>query len=386
MEIRIPIELVPNFERARALISEFVQKLKSVQVPLEFKRFDFKPIPVKGEIEQLQVKEAKSVPITGQVENVKLSEEALRKTGEKAGGIFSEGMANSLQTRFLKLMNIQMIGGVFVQLAEYFNKFTEGSRKTEQALANLSALTGITGEELLKFKNRAKELALTFGTSTSEQIEMFKGVVSRLGVEFGQNSEAVQGFARNVNILAKASGLDATQAMDALTTAILQFNVPLSDQARVVSESTRMMNVMAEGAKQGASEIPAIAEALKQAGVAASSANISFEETNAALQVLARGGKFASEAGVALRNVISRLQSRATREGGLLGDWMEKMNIDGMKLAQTLTKEGLGPALEMLREGMNRLGSDAERNIALVRLFGEEGMSAGGILLKNVDL
>lgn len=401
--IRIPIEIIyPNFDKVKEYFRKIINDAKrfaTIDLNLntkpieEFKSKIQKPFQFKA----IAVTEARSDLLPSREAPVKMKfagiddkilNEQGQISGQKFGVAFQQGFQQEVQKKnwMEHFFKFQLLSQVVVQTANYLEQFTAYSRKTESSLADLSALTGIVGEDLMRFKGFAKELALTFGTSTSEQLEMFKGIISRLGIEFGSNSQAVKGFAESVNILAKASGLDAVSSMDALTTAILQMGVPLNDHNLVVKESVRMMNIMAEGAKQGASEIPQIASALTVAGVAAKGANMGFAELNAALQALAAGGKFGAEAGTALRNVVNRLQTRLKESSGEIGKIFEKMGIKATEVGQTLTTKGLGPALEMLRDGLNRLSTPLERNQALVEMFGEEGMTAAGILLDKVDL
>lgn len=258
------------------------------------------------------------------------------------------------------------------------NAFTD-FLSNESALADFSALTGVTGAALDNIGNKAEELSEKFGTSAVSNIEAMKGVLSRLGPDVAKTPEALGTMTEAVNTLAKASGLDATMSMDALTTAMLQFNVSLDDPIAASAEMTRMMNVMAAGAKEGAAEVPDLADALKQAGVAAYGANLGFEETTAALEILAQGGKRGSEAGVALRNVISLMQKPSKQAAETVAD----LGLDMAHLGETLTKQGLNAALQELSVALNKTGSDAQKNAALARLFGMENMSAAGILLRG---
>ena len=90
---------------------------------------------------------------------------------------------------------------------------------------------------------------------------------------------------------------------------MLQFKVNLNAPIEAASEMERMMNVMAAGAQEGASEVVQTSQALVQAGGMAKLANVSFEETNSALQALAQGGKYGAEAGVGLRNVLIKMNA-----------------------------------------------------------------------------
>jgi TP901 family phage tail tape measure protein len=251
-------------------------------------------------------------------------------------------------------------------------------------LKEFSAITGITGEELGKFHERAVDLSNVFGTSAIDNIESFKGVLSRLGPDFASSGEAVKLMGEHINTLALASGMDAAGSMDALTTAMLQFGVDLSDPLKAAQEAGTMMNVMAAGAKEGAAEIPQISEALTQVGMTAKGLNVSFVETNALLQTLAQSGKYGSEAGVALRNVLVSLTTVTNRGANEL----KQMGLKIGDVSAALTAGGpraANNALEALRQGLQRLPNDAERAEAMVKIFGKENLAAAQAVIYNIE-
>ena len=254
----------------------------------------------------------------------------------------------------------------------------DGAMSNQDQMLDLSANTGVTGAALDDLGNRAEKLSDKFGTTLKGNIESMKGVLSRLGPDIATDSAALGMMTEDINILAKASGLDATASMDALTTSVLQFGTDLSDPTRAAGTMTEMMNVMAAGAQQGAAEIPQVSEAIKQAGVAAYGANVSFVETNAALQVLAAGGKVGSEAGVALRNVLGLLQKPSTEAIKAL----KAIGLSSTELGQSLTTNGIEPTLQLLGDAMNKLKTPAEKNTMLMTLFGVESASAAQIMIR----
>jgi TP901 family phage tail tape measure protein len=284
------------------------------------------------------------------------------------GGIIGGGVAAGVQA------GAQAIIGAFKSVIDTGSEF-------EQKVAGLSAITGASGPQLDDLADRARNLAKEFGGSASTQVESFQTILSKFGPALADSPEALGQFSTNVNVLAKAAGLDAKGAVDALSNSMLQFGVDASDPAQLAAESGRFINVLAASAKVGAAEIPQVAEAILQAGVAAKGANLSFEETNAAIQVLAVGGKVGSEAGVALRNVLGLVQ----KASGPAAEQLSQMGLSAEGLGATLTTKGLGPTLEQLSGGFNKLGTDAEKNAALMKIFGTENAAAAGILLANVD-
>ena len=63
--------------------------------------------------------------------------------------------------------------------------FTDLAVKNESALAEVSAITGVTGEELDKLGDKARRLAKDFGTTASDNLGLFQTILSRLGPQIG---------------------------------------------------------------------------------------------------------------------------------------------------------------------------------------------------------
>lgn len=245
----------------------------------------------------------------------------------------------------------------------------------EAGVAELEAITGVAGESLQNLGQTARNLAKEFGGEATGQLDAFKGILSRLGPDIAKSPAALEEMTRAVNTLSAATGDDAAASMDALTTGLLQFEVALDDPVSAAAEMTKQMNVMAAGAKEGAAEVPSVAEAIKVAGVAASGAKVSFEETNAAIQALAAGGKVGAEAGTALRNVLGKLG-----EGRFLPkDVQEELNAAGVSI-QTLSDTTV-PLTTRLRE-LQKIQGDAALT---TKLFGTENSAAASILIRSVD-
>ena len=304
------------------------------------------------------------------------------------GAQLKEGLGSSLSGLGAGITGGIIGGGVVAGVEAAAGKIVEGFQfvidkgsEFQSNLAALSAITGVSGADLDKFGEKAQALAAKFGGDATTQVQSFQTILSKFGPALANTPDALNAVSENVNILAKAAGLDAKGSVDALSNALLQFGVDASDPAKLAAESGRFINVLASSAKEGAAEIPQVAEAILQAGVAAKGANLSFEETNAAIQALAVGGKVGSEAGVGLRNVLGLL----IKQSGPGAEALAGVGLSAEQLGKTLTTQGLQAALGELQGGINKLGSDAEKAAFKATLFGTENAAAAGILLDNVD-
>lgn len=260
-------------------------------------------------------------------------------------------------------------------LNQGFQDLNAPGMQFNQSLQDLSALTGTTGKDLDKLGELARKSAKEFGGNAAASIESYKTILGRLGPDIAKNQGALAGMERNVQILSKTMGGDSTGAVDALTTAMLQFGVDLSNPIQAQKEMTKMMDVMANSAQAGAAEVPQISAALKVSGVAATQAKVSFAETNAAIQALAQGGKEGSEAGIALRNILGKMAGEDVlpKEAA---EKLKKLGVD-MNVVSDTTK----PFTDRLRE-LKKAQGDAT---IMAQVFSTENASAAQILLQSVD-
>lgn len=314
--------------------------------------------------------------------------------GASTGGAAATSLAASMKSKlagidFKSMFSGAIGGGVAGLVATGTQMLTAGMKSAvnigadyQTALQSVSAVTGLTGAGLADIGVRARELAKEFGGDAKTQLAGFQTLFSKFGVDLAKAPDAVALVTKNVNILSKASGLDAAASVEALSNAMLQFGVNAEDPARLAAESSRFINVMAASAKEGAAEIPQLTEAILAAGTTASGLGLSFEGTNAALQAMAVGGKVGSEAGIGLRNVMISMVKTTTEADGALS----QMGLSSDTLAQLLTTKGLPAALDALKAGMDKLPDSAARAEASALLFGKENVASAGILINNIEL
>jgi TP901 family phage tail tape measure protein len=304
--------------------------------------------------------------LRGEFGTLKTSVSTIEETSKKSFGSMSQYMKNVS----------------FVSITQGLQNLTQGLRdisapglKFETEMANLSAITGFTGEKLDKLAASARQSGKDFGEDPAESVRGYGVLLSKLGPDIANNVDALDSMSRSVSTLAKTMGGDTNAAVDALTTGLLQFQVPLEDQAAAAAEMNKQMNVMAAASQQGAAAVPSISQALNVAGVAASGAKVSFEETNAAIQMLAKGGKEGAEAGTSLRNVMGILE-----QGRFMPkDTKEALEAAGVNIDR-LSDKSLSFS-DRLRE-LEKIQGDAA---LMNKLFGRENAAAASILVRSTD-
>lgn len=221
----------------------------------------------------------------------------------------------------------------------------------EDAMADLSAITGATGEDLKFLSDQAKTLGSTTKRSASEAATAFK-LMASAKPELLENAQALTKTTKAAMTLSDAAGIPLANATKTLGSALNQFG-------KGADQANRFINTLAAGAQKGASEIADVSMALKESGVVAKQLGLNFEETNAAIQILGANAIKGSQAGTQLKNVLLGLATKGSSD----------INPEIV---------GLGQALDNLAQ---KNLSTAEKT----KLFGRESIVAGNILLEQRD-
>ena len=311
--------------------------------------------------------------VLGVIEKINKNVNKVNKTANKLGGTFQKTMKGINSS--IGAMKMDSMLNNLSRAADGINSLNAPGMELSTSMADMSAITGVTGDKLKKLEQSARSNAKIFGGSAARSAESYKLVLSQLSPEIAKVPQALDSMGNSVSNTSKLMGGDTTAATEVLTTAMNQYQVSLADPIQASKEMAKMMNVMAAGAKEGSAELPQIKGALEQSGMAAKTAKVSFEETNAAIQVLDKAGKKGSEGGVALRNTLATLS-----QGRFLPkDTRTQLAAAGVDL-KTLSNTGLSLAdrLKPLRKIMN--------DQALVtKLFGKENSNAAIAMISGID-
>jgi TP901 family phage tail tape measure protein/lambda family phage tail tape measure protein len=223
------------------------------------------------------------------------------------------------------------------------------SRQYGQALSDLSAITGATGDQLKLFDEAAQEMGRTTEYSASQAAEALK-LMASAKPELLETADGLTAATNSALVLAQAAGTTLPDATRSLALSLNQFGAG-------AEQADRYINVLAAGAKYGASEITDTTAAIKNGGVAAAQAGVGFEQLNAAIQVLAEREIKGGEAGTALRNVILNLEKG--------------------------TNQSLKPSVVGLSQALANLAGKNLSTAQAVKLFGVENINAASILVQN---
>jgi len=276
------------------------------------------------------------------------------KVIDKGAKKASRTIVNKLAPAFKKLKKVA-IGtfiGIAVSSAVAFRKMILSGATFQDSIADLSSITGAAGKDLAKLRDETFRLAKASSIAQVEVAGAFTQIASAKS-ELLKDPKSLSVVTEQVLLLANAAGIAVPDAVRASVGALNQFN-------KGADQAARFVNVIAAGAKVGASLVGETAEALKNVGAVAAQFNLSFEETNALIQVLAKNEIKAGEAGTGLRGTLIKLEKT-------------------MKGRIAPSKIGIIKSLEIIK----KLGLS---NTQIVEEFGEESLKTILILRKNVPL
>ncbi len=283
-------------------------------------------------------------------------------------------LSQTFQKIAIDSFGFNQIGQSINNMRSSFNGLLQPGVSLNSSMADLSAITGVTGTKLKEIELNARANAKAFGTDAATSAESYKLILSKLGPEIAQSSEALKVMGTHVSILSKTMGNDSVAATEVLTTAMNQYGVDLSDPIQASKTMGEMMNVMSAAAKEGSAELPQIKAALEQAGMMAKASGVSFEELNGAIQVLDKAGKQGAEGGVAIRNVLAEF-SMGRFQMKQVSEELAKYGIN----VETLNNKNVSMADKL------KLLAPLQKDTALItKMFGKENEAAAIALIQNV--
>lgn len=283
---------------------------------------------------------------------------ALRTELDKATGKAKEHQTTmgSLANGFNKYFGMATaLIATFTGVVFGFKKAIEEFNEFEKKVDNLSALTGLAGDDLAYLTEEAKKLSVATiegNVRITQSADAIVDAYTKVGSarpELLKNKEDLNAVTQEAMILASAANGELQPAVDALTGVLNQFNAP-------ASESRRIINAIAAGSKEGAGEIPYLTEAIEKSGTIAADAGISIENLVGIIETLAPRMKQPEMAGRNLRAIILKLQEGA---------------------------DDTNPAIVGFSKAIENLSNQNRSATELTNLFGLENITAAKILMNN---
>jgi len=285
---------------------------------------------------------AEKIVITGDASD---AEHALDSVAHKAKGVGNE---MSIVSKRMAAVGTAAVAASTAMAAVYA---VDKTKEFEKSISDLAAITGATGKDLDFLTSKAMEFGSQTTKSAAQAAEAFK-LVASAKPDLLANAEALAAVTRETITLSEAAGTSLPESAATLGASLNQFNAD-------AEESGRFINVLAAGAKFGASEISNTAEALKVSGTVAHSVGLSFEQTNAAIQALASVAIKGSEAGTGLRGVLLKLS--------------------------TQSREEFNPEIVGFTQAIKNLAAAHLTTTEKAKLFGQESITAASALITQAD-
>lgn len=242
----------------------------------------------------------------------------------------------------------------------------------DTSMANVSAISGATGEDLDALRKKAKEMGETTKFSASESAD----AMSYMAMAGWKTQDMLDGISGVMN-LAAASGADLATASDIVTDALTGFG-------KGADEAGRLADIMAAASANANTNVELLGETFKYVTPVAGAMGFSMEDTAQAIGLMANAGIKGSQAGTALRSIITRLSTDAgasSNKLGALGTLTEKLgvaffNTDG-------TARDLSDVLSETRAAWSNLSAEQQTNYAKT-IAGQEAM-AGWLAIMNAS-
>lgn len=242
----------------------------------------------------------------------------------------------------------------------------------EQKIADVQAVTGVTGKELESVKN----LAIEMGSSTAfNSIEAADGIeqMSRASLSL---ETIMNGGLKSALDLASAGGISVA---DSAEIASASLNIFAKDHLTVAQAA----NILAGADKAGATSISSLQMGLSQVGAVATGVGLSFKDTAATLAMFEKNGLKGSDAGTSLKTMLMNLQPRT------------KEQIETFKQLGIITKNGtnqffdhhgkmknIAAISDILKTKMSGM-TDQQRQYTLETMFGSDAIRAANVLYKE---
>ncbi len=255
--------------------------------------------------------------------------EELQKTNtaiDKASKGFS-GIGKNLKT--VGALVVAKLG--FDAVKDSFLATVKAGATFEQKLKDVQAVSGATGQELRKIEQLSLKLGGSTQFTSSEVAELAKEY-SKLGFTINEIVQVAPGTLD----LATATGTTLQESAVITGATLRAFQLD-------VSETSRVVDVLALSSSNSALDMEKISNSLKFVAPVAAAANIDLEAVVGTLGALANVGIDGSRAGTSLRRIFSDISTEGSKLTKTLG-FTVKTGDDLIRAFKQLQKEGVDNA------------------------------------------
>ena len=297
------------------------------------------------------------------------TENDLKKLEEQANQSATALQKIAADGEKLKTMgdNVQDVGKKFLPVTAGVTALGTAAVKTaadfDSAMSKVAAVSGATGDDLQRLREKAREMGSQTKFSASEAAEAMNYMAMA-----GWKSEDMLSGIEGVMNLAAASGEDLATTSDIVTDALTAFGLSAQD-------SGHFADILAAASSNANTNVSMMGETFKYCAPIAGALGFSAEDTAEAIGLMANAGIKGSQAGTALRTVMNNLSGDVKICGSSIGEVsIATTNADG-------SMRELSDILADCRVAFAGL-SESEKAAAAESLVGKNAMS-GFLALMN---
>lgn len=316
--------------------------------------------------------------LSGKLEDNKAKLKGVDDAAEKAAGGL-KNIGNSAEKSSKGISVFQVALGNFVsniaikavdKLKELAVEAFNVGKSFEYGMSRVAAISGASGEDFQKLRDKAKEMGRTTIFTAREAAD----ALEYMAVAGWKPQEMLDGIQGILN-LAAASGEDFALTSDILTDTLTAFRRPASDAGRLA-------DIMAAAMANSNTNVGKMGETFKYVAPVAGSLGYSMEDTAIAIGTMADAGIKASQAGTDLRSIFTRLASDAgasKNQLGALGILTEKLGVE------FYTSTGkTRPFIDVLKEARQAWqGLSEEEQINYAKTIAGQRAMSGWLALMN---
>ena len=234
----------------------------------------------------------------------------------------------------------------------------------DEGMGKVQAISGATGEDLDKLRDKAREMGSKTKFSASEAADAMS-YMAMAGWKTGDMLDGIEGIMN----LAAASGEDLATTSDIVTDALTAFGLKASDSAH-------FSDILAAASSNANTNVSLMGETFKYVAPVAGALGISAEDTAEAVGLMANAGIKGSQAGTSLRSILTRLATDAgasSKSLGALGVLTEELGVEFYDANGKV--RDFGDILKDARKQWKTLSEEDASRFAK-KIAGEEGISA----------
>lgn len=256
-------------------------------------------------------------------------------------------------------------GAMLAGLVKPMIDATKVASNFEYGMSGVKAISGATGDEFLKLKNKAKEMGA--GTSFSAT-EAAKGLeyMALAGWDTNQMLTGIKPVLR----LAEAGNIDLGRSSDLVTDSMSAMGIQVKDLDGYLDKVART-------SQRSNTNIDALMEANVIAGGSFKNLNVPLAESNALLGILANRGFKGSQSGTAMNTIMANLTSNTGEAGKALKEMgVQVYDSDGkFRGLETVLKDVRDKTLKM---------TDAEKANYITRIAGKQHLKTFQALISGL--